>query len=111
MLNEGLFATDTSAALRSEMIRQLQKLGAATPDQWERAVFERLTGHRREDVDWDVEGNQAGYVTWVKTFEQHVGELIADGFVREVEREGEARLEARETDPAIEWSMLVSPTR
>lgn len=111
MLNEGMIAGDTTAALMSEMVRQIRNLGEATPDQWERAVFKALTGHTREDVDWEVEDNQAGYFTWLQSFDHHAALLAEDGYIRRFEKNGEAYVKPGETDPAIDWSMLVGPTR
>ena len=111
MLNEGMVANDTTAVLLSEMVRQIRRLGEATPDQWERSVFQSLTGRSREDVDWEVVDNQAGYFTWLQSFEYHAGLLADDGFVRRFERDGETFVAASETDPGIDWSTLVSPGR
>jgi len=103
MINEGIVGDDSKSAVRSEMVNQIQKLGRATPDQWERAVFESLTGGKREDVDWSVEDNQAGYRTWVKSFDGLIGELVEDGFIS---REGDSKapvLVAQKTDANIDW--------
>jgi hypothetical protein len=108
MLNEGIILNSTPASLRSEMVRQIHRLGEATPDTWERAVFESLVGATREDVDWDFEDNQAGYYTWLKAFDQYAQELVDDGFVEVLERDGASLFVARETDPAIDWSALNS---
>ena len=70
VLNEGIVTSDTKIKMKSEMLRQLAVLEQATPDEWERAVFESLTGQKREDVDWDVEDNHAGYYTWIRSFDQ-----------------------------------------
>jgi hypothetical protein len=106
MLNEGIVASDTTTAMKSEMVRQINRLRRATPDAWERAVFEAITGHTREDVDWEVEDNQAGYRTWIKAFDELVGELIDDGYVR-AERDGtEKVLVAQDVDPSVGWSEL-----
>ncbi len=61
MLDEGIIVNDTNTLMKSEMIKQIRELGPTDPDTWERAVFESLTGAKREDVDWGVEDNQAGY--------------------------------------------------
>ena len=53
MLNEGLIVNDTAALVRSEIVNQIRRLGPTTPDELERAVFKALTGHDREEVDWD----------------------------------------------------------
>jgi len=104
MPGEGSVSSTSEAALRSEMLDRLRALGIATADDWERAVFRSLTGHDRDDVDWDHEDNQAGYYTWVKAFDRFIAELVEDGFVRPVERDGERYFEPVETDPALDWS-------
>jgi hypothetical protein len=106
MLNEGLIVNDTTALVKSEMVRQIRRLGATTPDDLERAVFKALIGHDREEVDWDVEDNQAGYYTWIKSFDQLIGELIEDGYIRSEEVR---RLVPTEADPSVEYSHLVYP--
>ena len=103
MINEGIVGNEARIAVRSEMVRQMQTLGRATADDWERAVFESVTGGKREDVDWDVEDNQAGYRTWIKSFDGLVGELVDDGFVRREEIDGTSVLVAENTDPSIDW--------
>ena len=47
----------------------------------EAAVFTALVGHSRDEIDWDVEDNKAGYYTWVKSFDQLIQELIEDGYM------------------------------
>jgi hypothetical protein len=81
MLNEGLIKNDTSALVRSEIVSQLRRLGPIAPDSLERAVFKSLVGHDRDEVDWDSEGNQAGYYVWLKSFDQLIAELIEDGYI------------------------------
>ncbi|MHC4398634.1 MAG: hypothetical protein ACYTG0_03045 [Planctomycetota bacterium] len=110
MLNEGLIVNDTTALVKSEMVRQIRRLGSTTPDDLERAVFEALTGHKREEVDWDIEDNQAGYHTWLKSFDQLVGELVEDGYVRVEEEDGARRtLVPTEALPHVDYSHLVYP--
>jgi hypothetical protein len=106
-LNEGILIGDTRVQMKSEMLRQLSRMNETTPDQWERAVFESLTGFKREDVDWDSEDNQAGYYTWLRSFDQLISELEEDGYVRTVKLDG-ARKILRKTDwdPSIEVSEL-----
>ena len=111
MINEGIIVNDTAANLRTEMLRKIHLLGEVTAHDWERAVFESLTGSSREDVDWDFEDNQAGYFTWLKSFDRFAAELIEDGFVRIFERDGMHLFAATETDPAIDWTPLVSRPR
>jgi hypothetical protein len=81
MLNEGLIVNDTTALVKSEIVNQIRRLGATTPDALEQAVFKALVGHGREEVDWEVKDNQAGYYTWVKSFDNLVHELIEDGYI------------------------------
>ena len=112
MLNEGIIKSDARILVKSEMIRQIRGLGPTTPDAWERAVFKALTGHDREDVDWDIEDNQAGYFTWLKSFDQLIEELIEDGYVlaEQVEGGNERTLIPAETPPPLEWSQMVYPS-
>ena len=109
MVNEGSVIGTTAARVRSAMVAQLHRLGRATPVQWEGAVFEALTGHTRDEVDWDVEDNQAGYFTWLKAFDQLVGELVDDGHVTGTERDGSRRLKLAESEPAIGFDRAMRP--
>jgi len=112
MLNEGFVANDTRTMIKSEMIKALWRLGPTDPDTWERTVFERLTGGRREDVDWAVEDNQAGYFTWVKSFDQLIGELIEDGHVVErYLRDGGKQLAPVDNDGPLDVAQTVHPVR
>ena len=88
-------------------------MGPTTPDDLERAVFTALTGHEREDVDWDIEGNQAGYFSWVKSFDQLIGELVEDDYIGIEEGDGTDRqtLVPTEALPDIEYSHLAYPPR
>jgi hypothetical protein len=112
MLNEGIISQDTPALVKTHMIRTLHELGPTTPEAWERATFRAITGHYPDEVDWSVEDNQAGYYSWVKSFDQLINELIEDGFARQ-EQAGcnEFRLLPAETDPAIDWSKFVYPSQ
>jgi hypothetical protein len=112
MLNEGLVHSDPKTLVKSEMIRALHRLGPTNPDQWEREVFSAVSGHSREDVDWSVEDNQAGYFNWLRSFDQLVTELVEDGYVRDEEvGQGQRRLTPIETDPNINWSLFVYPSQ
>ena len=111
MINEGVVGSDSRIALRSEMLRQIHRLESVTPERWERAVFESLTGASREDVDWDVEDNKAGYYTWVKSFDALIEELVADGFVRREAAEDGSLLVAETTDPSLDWSSVADPLK
>jgi hypothetical protein len=109
MLDEGTTLTSTPATLRSAMVRQIVRLGHATADEWERAVFESIIGGRREDVDWEFQDNQAGYYMWLKSFDRYARQLVADGFVDVVVRDGQRLFLAFETDPPIDWSAFPLP--
>jgi hypothetical protein len=104
MLNEGIIVNDMAALLKSEILDQIRRLGPATADQLERAVFNALVGHDREDVDWDIEDNQAGYYAWVRSFGQIITELVDDGniLVEEVHT-----LVPTEAEPLHESSYMV----
>ena len=106
MLNEGIIVNDAAALVKSEMVRQIRRLDSATPDDLVRAVFKALTGHDREEVDWDLEDNQAGYYTWLRSFDDLITELVEDGYVR-IEKPG--RLVPTESEPHGEYSHLVYP--
>lgn len=103
MLNEGIIVNDTTALVKSEMVKQIRRLGDTTPDELERAVFKALSGHDREEVNWDLADNQAGYFTWLKSFDQLIEELVEDGYILV---EGPNRLVRTEADPIIEYSHL-----
>ena len=107
MLNEGMIVNDTAALMKSEIIRQIHRVGPTVPDELERAVFRSLTGHDREDVDWDIEDNQAGYYSWLKSFDQLIKELVEDGYILV---EGEPpRLVPTELEPHGQYSHLAYP--
>jgi len=107
MLNEGIIVNDTKSLVKSEIVSQIRRLRRANPDELERAVFRALTGHDREDVDWEIEDNQAGYYAWIKSFDQLVVELIEDGYI--VSEEPSA-LVATEAEPQVQFSHLVYPS-
>jgi hypothetical protein len=107
MLNEGLVVNDSTALVKSEIVNQLRRLGRATTDELERAVFQALVGHNREDVDWSVEDNQAGYYTWIKSFDHLITELIEDGSIL---YEDKGRVAPTEAEPRDEYSFLVYPS-
>jgi hypothetical protein len=111
-LNEGIVMSDSKALMKSEMIRQLALLKETTPDEWERKVFESLTGHKREDVDWDFEDNQAGYYSWVLSFDHLISELEEDGYVQVADAGGNRKvLMATESDPPDDYSQFVYPSK
>ncbi len=68
MFDECIFVNDATAMVKLEMIRQIRRLGPTTADQLERAVFLRTTGRQREEVDWNIEDNLAGYRSWRNVF-------------------------------------------
>ena len=111
MLNEGIIASDARSLVKSEMLKQLWSAKQTTPDAWERAVFSSLTGHSREDIDWEFEDNQAGYYTWVKSFDTLIEELIEDGYVKVDASQGEKTLIATEPDPMVDLSRMAYPSR
>ena len=106
MLNEGLIVNDTKALVKSQIVNQMRRLGRSTPDELEQAVFKALVGHGREEVDWDIEDNQAGYYTWVKSFDGLIHELIEDGYIV---AEEPGTLMPTEAEPHGEYSHLVYP--
>lgn len=109
MLNEGVVSGDSRALVKSVMVRQLHKLQRTTPDALERAVFEALTGGSREDIDWDVQDNQAGYFLWTKTFDGLITELEEDGYLAvEEEKEGSV-LVPTDKEPDIDLSQVNHP--
>ena len=71
-------------------------------------MFKSITGHSREDVDWDVEDNQAGYYTWLKSFDQLAQELVEDGFAAEIEVDGKPMFRSVDGDPAL-WTQPADP--
>jgi hypothetical protein len=108
IINEGIVGTDTKIAMKSEMLKQLNLLNETTPDEWERAVFESLTGHRREDVDWEIPDNHAGYYTWVRSFDQLISELEDEGYVKVASHDGNRKvLKKTDWDPNLDVSQLV----
>lgn len=111
MINEGVIVSDSKSLVKSEMLRQLWKLGPTTPETWERNVFQALTGASRDDVDWSVEDNQAGYFLWIKGFDGLVQELVEDGYVREETHSGGKVLTPVDSDPPLDVSLLAYPSQ
>jgi len=107
MLNEGIIVNSTTALTKSEIVSQIRRLGPTTPEDLERAVFTALTGHTRDEIDWEIEDNEAGYYTWLKSFDQLVRELVEDGYILEEEPR---KLVPAEAEPHGEYSHLVYPT-
>jgi hypothetical protein len=106
MLNEGLIVNDTNALVKSEIVNVIRRLGSTTPDVLERAVFKSLVGHSRDEIDWDIEDNQAGYYTWIRSFDGLVQELVEDGYILVQEPN---TLVATEGELLSEYSHLVYP--
>jgi hypothetical protein len=92
--------------MKSEIVNQVRQLGRTTPDGLERAVFRALVGHDREEVDWEIKDNQAGYYTWVRSFDNLVKELIEDGYILAEEPD---TLVATEAEEVSEYSHLAYP--
>ena len=106
MLNEGVITNDAASLVKTEIVNQIRRLGSTTPDALERAVFEALVGQSREAVDWDIQDNQAGYYTWLKSFDQQISDLVEDGYIL-VEEGG--TLVPTEALPDVQYSHLVYP--
>ncbi len=109
MMNEGVIVSDSKSLVKSEMLRQLWKLGSTTPEAWERHVFQALTGASRDDVDWSVEDNQAGYFLWIKGFDGLIQELVEDGYVQEEADSGRKVLTPVDSDPPLDVSLMAYP--
>jgi hypothetical protein len=92
--------------MKSEIVNRIRHLGSASPDELERAVFKSLVGHDREEVDWEIQDNQAGYYTWLKSFDGLVSELIEDGYILVGES---GNLVATEAELVSEYSHLAYP--
>lgn len=77
----------------------------------QRSVFRVLTSHDRQDVDWSFEDNQAGYYTWIRSFDELIDELIEDGHVsvEVVEATDERTLVPVSVDDPINFSQKDSP--
>jgi hypothetical protein len=108
MLSETPIVNDAKTLIKSEMIRQIQRLGPTTPDALEQAVFKAVTGHERNEVDWDIEDNQAGYYAWIKSFDQLISELVEDGYIRVEETR---TLLPTEAEPPIDYPQLTYPKK
>ena len=101
MINEGLIVNDKAAKVKSQMVNSVRQLGACTPDELERAVFTALTGRERDEIDWKIEDNQAGYYTWIRSFDRLIEELIKDGYIL---ADSLGTLRPTETEPISNWS-------
>jgi len=106
MLNEGLVTSDVNTHIKSAMVNQLNKLGRTTPNEWERKVFHAVTNMDRDDVDWSLEDNQAGYYTWIKAFDRLIGELVEDGYVKVEEDNGVPYMIRTESSENGSWPSL-----
>ena len=103
MLNEGAVISSSKIQIKSMIIHHLRQLGPTDPERLERAAFHALTGHRREEIDFSEQCNQAGYHEWVRSFDRLVSELVEDGYIqRERFGGGDAqRLVPLEADPPV----------
>lgn len=112
MLNEGILISDTTTMMKTEMINQIRRLKSTTPDQWERSVFWAITGHDRDEINFEVDENVTAFRTWIRNFDRLVQELVEDKFVRSVSADdgsGGMMLVPMETDPVLDYSHLVYP--
>lgn len=112
MLNEGIITSDNSALVKSQMVKALRTLGETTPERWEALTFEAITGASRDEIDWEVEDNKAGYFLWIKGFDSLIDELVDEGYavVEKVEGSDERKIRiGNESDESIAWSQLVYP--
>jgi len=109
MSNEGRIVNDTTAVVKSEIVNQLRRLGPTTPEELERAVFKALTGHEREEVDWEIEDNQAGYFSWLKSFDKLITELVEDGYMLVEGKDDERRLVPIEQEPHSDYCASDKP--
>jgi hypothetical protein len=108
MLNEGLIVNDSTALVKSEILNQSRRLGEASAAELQRAVFTALVGHEPDEVDWSIEDNQAGYYTWVRSFDRLLQELIEDGSLLTGQT---ATFLPTSAEPQSEPSFLVYPPR
>jgi len=106
MENEGVIVKSNTVVIKSEMVTQLTRLSVTTPEKLEGAVFHALTGYSKDEVDWEVEDNQAGGFLWTKAFDQLLAELFKDGYVRVEEHDGKSVLVANEEYPTSEYSFV-----
>lgn len=104
MLDEGILTNSSKTLMKSAMIKTLGDLGETSPRRWQEAVFALVTGHQVEEIDWSVEENLAGYYTWTKSFDNLIGELVEDGYVRAEMRGGNRMIIQLEPDVVGEYS-------
>ena len=110
MLNEGIILNNAAALVKSKIVDEIRNLGSTSPDELERTVFKSITGHSRDEVDWEVDDNQAGYYTWLTSFDGLITELVEDGYIV-VKEEGEERqIVPTDALPSSEYSHLVYPS-
>jgi hypothetical protein len=109
VVNEGIVRPDIRQLMKTEMMRELQELGGATPQRWQEAVFKRITGEEFSELDWDFEHNHAGAFLWTRSFDELIRELVEDGFVRDGESKDstERMIVPVDSDPEINWSRFV----
>ncbi len=108
VLNEGLLVSDSKIRVKSEVLNQIRRLGPTKPEELERAVFKSLVGHDRDQIDWSMPDNQAGYYTWIKSFDALITELIEDNAIVAQE---DGTLVPTEAEPRSDYSHLVYPPR
>ena len=111
MWNPDASVLETENAMRAAMVTQLQRLGEATADAWERAVFESVTGQTREDVDWTFPDNQAGYYMWIKSFDRMARALVEGGYVVTREDEDGLLFTPVSEAPPLDWAHGVEPAQ
>ena len=82
MINEGRVQASRKVRLKTIMIQELERLGAADVRTWEQVTFKAVTGQTVEDIDFELRGNRSGYTQWMTSFEQLWKELEEDGYVK-----------------------------
>jgi len=107
MLNEGIIVNDTKALIKSTMVRTINNQGRMTPERWQESVFEAVTGEKVSEIDWSVEGNMDVYYHWTRSFDELIGELVDDGYVRAEMKGGQRTIVPLETDDPVDYSQLV----
>ena len=100
-VNQGSITADARIIMKAEMLRQIWRLQTITADKWERAVFEALTAKKREDLDLDGQEDSHAYYRWISSFDILVGELVEDGYVREISQKSGRLFMSTESDPSL----------
>jgi hypothetical protein len=99
MLNEGTVVGTPANRIKAEVVKHVRMQGPVSQADLEQAVFRGVTGHDRDEVDWNVEENRLGYAAWTESLRQLIGELVDDGHL---EVDEEQRFTAVETEPATQ---------